>query len=126
MFGPDDVRPCTRCNSPLRWNPDLHTWEGQHKPACPVAHNPARQANEIANALKPGSVIDAPEADYEYVAGPTGAQLWSVTASTGRTVGGEHITDTFHVRADSYDGALLIAREMRPFIHDAEAVKIDG
>lgn len=126
MFGHGDVRPCTRCNEPLRWDGDRHVWAGEHKPSCPIVASPQRQANEIQNALRPAAPFDVDEADLEYVAGPNGAPLWNITAATGRSVGGVNVIDEFQVRAYSYDGALILAREMRPFIQDAEAVKVDG
>ena len=110
---PGDVRPCTRCNAPLTWDGDRNVWSGEHKEACPLNKN-----------LRPSTPVpELNEVGVEDVIGG-GSKVWEVTASTGRSIGGVWITDTFRVKADTYDGALLLAREVRPYIRDADAIEV--
>lgn len=86
---------------------------GDHAPDCLV-----RRAMPPVEPI-PGGVVGP-----EDIIGPSGQPLWVVTAATGRAVGGVVVTDTFHVRAASYDGAMLLAREVRLFMTDHEALQI--
>lgn len=114
-------RDCTKCDARLVWDPAANTWVGTHLDWCPIATSKASNARPSSAAPSPTN-----EVGLEDVIGPTGKPEWSVTASTGRSVGGHWITDTFHVRAVTRDGALLLAKEVRPYIRDAVAVLVSN
>lgn len=61
----------------------------------------------------------------EDIIGPVapGITLWEVSVSIKRMQG--PVTDTFFVRARTYDGALLLAREVRLDVIDADAIRQD-
>lgn len=114
MTGPRD---CTYCGERLTFNWLKRVWEGKHHADCPVLtskQSPLPTAN--------------PTHTLEAVIGPSGAQLWEVTVSLHRASAeaqGYSYTEVVEVRAASYDGAILLTREMFPEkMIDAEAVKI--
>jgi hypothetical protein len=59
----------------------------------------------------------------EQTIGPAGQPIWVVTCSFERIA--TIVTETVHVRAETYDGAVLLARELFPErMIDAEAQRI--
>jgi hypothetical protein len=114
------TRRCPGCGARLTWTRRAIAgssgvlrshWAGAHHEGC--------RATEYPNSPDPGGFTFNPED----VIGPVGQPTWVVTASFNR-INRTHV-ETVHVRANNYDGAILLARELfrEPMI-DAEAQRI--
>lgn len=101
-----EQRPCLYCERPLTWEADRGIWTGYHALNCPM-----HKQNVKANAAALTKVTDN-TTGLDQVIGPSGQPLWKATFKTRRS--GVRVTEITHVRARTYDGAVLVLRETRP------------
>lgn len=98
---------------------------GDHMRDCPIGRENAHRGS-----LKPASNEDLAslsEVGLEDVIGAKGTKLWSVNLSlpsSNLRTAGTPVVESIHVWAATYNGALLLAHELRRDIIDAEALEV--
>ena len=113
---------CPKCTTGMEWKGVMR---GYYCPTCDedAADRKAEERNGAAAGTRVIQNAVQNVISTEAIAGPGGQPVWAVTAQLRRP-GRENYTETIHVRAVTYDGALLVAKEMLLDWLDGDAAQV--
>lgn len=96
-----NTMPCQNCAQTMSWQGTIKGWYCVNCGYSRAAQTPTGEVREtVENVVSSETII-----------GCTTGPVWTITC-TAKRLGVEHYVETLHVRAISYDGAILLAKEM--------------